>query len=106
MLYRGGPGVVKTDDGYPLRIRAFDDFYKFVAEKQPGDVRAEDSANPFPGILPGSAYGRMQGTALGDGSPLIWGTAEFGGPHGAVRIGISCDGNLHFWRSGDERNPK
>jgi len=101
MTQAGAPGVVVGKDNDPEFIGSFDDFFKYVASQRPAAVSTKDAPNPFPGILPGKAYGRMEGISPSGDRPLIWSSVEFSGKDGNVRDGLTCDGNIHFWGTWD-----
>jgi hypothetical protein len=101
MMDQQAPGVVIGKGSESTFIRSFDDFFKYVASKRPGVVSTRDASNPFPGILPGKAYGRMEGVSPSGDRPLIWSSVEFSGKDGHIRIGLTCVGQEHFWGTWD-----
>ena len=92
MIQRKEPGVERI--GNDDMIVSFEAFFQYVTKRRPEVVSTKEAPNPFPGLLPGPAYGRSA-RVLAPNDCLIWSKRVYDRPIGRVRFRLLSNA---LWR--------
>jgi len=91
MLSERAKGVVQSEGR--LYISSFHDFYEYVAEIFPSSVAPESTGNPFPTILRGDTYTKIQ-VCLGPNSDLLVADKEIFRAVGGIKHRLTANGGI------------
>jgi hypothetical protein len=91
MIERDKPGV-RDLEGMKY-VASFSAFFEFVKRTRPEIAWRMDDPNPFPGILPGKSYGRIEKDAVYP-SELMFLSNDEHDQGGTMWFRLACDGTI------------